>query len=88
MPSVAFASAGNWPALWVAAAAPAMTSRTFAFSIDVTPEAVQALHQAGLHLVMLTGDNRATAEAVAASLGLDDVIAELQPEQKIETADF
>jgi len=47
-----------------------------------TPEAVSALHGEGLRLVVLTGDNRTTAEAVARRLGLDDVVAELLPEQK------
>jgi Cu+-exporting ATPase len=45
-------------------------------------DAVKALHGEGLRVVMLTGDNRATADAVARSLGLDDVRAEVTPEQK------
>jgi Cu+-exporting ATPase len=51
---------------------------------DSTPDAVAALHREGLKLVMLTGDNRATAEAVAARLGIDEVVAEVRPEQKLE----
>jgi Cu+-exporting ATPase len=47
-----------------------------------TPEAVRALHAAGIHLVMLTGDNRTTAEAVAKKLGIDEVRAEVLPDQK------
>jgi P-type Cu+ transporter len=47
-----------------------------------TPEAVAALHAEGLRLVMLTGDSRATAEAVARKLGLDEVIAEVLPADK------
>jgi Cu+-exporting ATPase len=47
-----------------------------------TPEAVRALHQDGIRLVMLTGDNRTTAEAVARRLGIDEVIAEVLPDQK------
>lgn len=47
-----------------------------------TPEAVQALHREGLRVIMLTGDTRATAEAVAARLGLDAVVAEVLPAQK------
>ncbi|HZI65588.1 MAG TPA: heavy metal translocating P-type ATPase [Thermoanaerobaculia bacterium] len=49
-----------------------------------TPEAVRRLHEEGLRLVMVTGDSRTTADAVAAKLGLDDVIAEVRPEQKVE----
>nr|WP_307437641.1 copper-translocating P-type ATPase [Labrys monachus] len=47
-----------------------------------TPAAVQALRQAGVRVVMLTGDNRITAEAVARRLGIDDVEAEILPEDK------
>jgi Cu+-exporting ATPase len=49
-----------------------------------TPEAIRALQAEGLRVVMLTGDSRATAKAVARTLGLDDVIAEVLPEQKAE----
>jgi Cu+-exporting ATPase len=49
---------------------------------ESTMEAVQALHAAGLKLVMLTGDSRATAEVVARRLGMDRVVAEVLPEQK------
>ncbi len=51
---------------------------------STTPEAIKQLHQAGLHLVMLTGDNRTTAEAVARELGLDDVEAGVLPDRKAE----
>ncbi|HEX6676600.1 MAG TPA: heavy metal translocating P-type ATPase [Actinomycetes bacterium] len=44
--------------------------------------AVAALHQAGVQVVMLTGDNRATAERIAAELGIDRVIAEVLPGDK------
>jgi P-type Cu+ transporter len=47
-----------------------------------TPEAVRALKAEGIHVVMLTGDNRTTAEAVARQLGIDDVEAEVLPDQK------
>ena len=47
-------------------------------------EAVRLLHADGLRIVMLTGDNRTTAKAVASKLGIDDVIAEVLPEQKRE----
>jgi Cu+-exporting ATPase len=49
-----------------------------------TPEAVRALQAEGLKVVMLTGDSRVTAQAVARTLGLDEVIAEVLPEQKAE----
>jgi P-type Cu+ transporter len=47
-------------------------------------EAVQSLHAEGLRIVMITGDNRTTAEAVARKLGIDDVRAEVLPDQKLE----
>jgi Cu+-exporting ATPase len=49
---------------------------------DSTPAALQALKAQGLRLVMLTGDNRTTAQAVAAGLPLDEVIAEVRPTDK------
>ena len=51
---------------------------------DTTPEAIRQLYQEGLQIVMLTGDSRATADAVARKLGIDQVIAEVLPEQKTE----
>ncbi|MHB1236126.1 MAG: heavy metal translocating P-type ATPase [Gallionella sp.] len=47
-------------------------------------EAVRALQAAGLELVMLTGDNKATAEVVAKKLGIKRVVAQVLPEQKVE----
>ncbi len=47
-----------------------------------TPAAIAALHAEGVRVVMLTGDNRKTAEAVAATLSIDDVIAEVLPDEK------
>jgi Cu+-exporting ATPase len=47
-----------------------------------TPEAIKALQAEGIRLVMMTGDNRATALAVARRLGIDDVEAEVLPEDK------
>ncbi len=49
-----------------------------------TPEAIEALHQEGIRIVMLTGDSRGTAEAVARRLDIDEVKAEVMPEQKAE----
>ena len=45
-------------------------------------EAIQRLHAIGLKVVMLTGDNQRTAEAVARQVGVDEVIAEVQPQDK------
>ncbi|HEY9434481.1 MAG TPA: heavy metal translocating P-type ATPase [Blastocatellia bacterium] len=47
-------------------------------------EAIRELHEKGLRIVMLTGDNRVTAQAVARRLGIDEVIAEVLPEHKSE----
>ncbi len=47
-----------------------------------TPAAIAALHAEGVRIVMLTGDNRKTADAVAATLSIDDVIAEVLPDEK------
>ena len=49
---------------------------------ETTPDALAALKDAGLHIVMLTGDNRTTAEAVARKLGIAEVEAEILPEDK------
>jgi len=49
---------------------------------ETTPGALAALHDQGLRVVMLTGDNRTTAEAVARKLGIDEVHADVQPEDK------
>ncbi len=51
---------------------------------DTTPEAIGQLHAERLRIVMLTGDNRATAEAVARKLGIDEIIPEVLPNQKAE----
>jgi len=49
---------------------------------ESTPAAIAALHAEGVRVVMLTGDNRKTAEAVATKLSIDDVIAEVLPDEK------
>jgi P-type Cu+ transporter len=51
---------------------------------ETTAEAIRELHAEGLRIVMLTGDSRTTAEAVAKRLGIDEVIAEVLPDQKAE----
>ncbi len=51
---------------------------------ETTPAALKALKEDGLRLVMLTGDNHATAQAVAANLPIDEVIAEVQPKDKAD----
>jgi len=51
---------------------------------DSTPEAIRALHDEGVRIVMLTGDSRTTADAVARRLGIDEVIAEVLPDQKVD----
>jgi Cu+-exporting ATPase len=48
------------------------------------PDALRALRAEGLHVVMLTGDSRTTAQAVARKLGIDDIEAEVLPAQKAE----
>ncbi len=47
-----------------------------------TQDAIRALHEEGIQVIMLTGDNRTTAEAVAKKLGIDRIEAEVLPEQK------
>ena len=51
---------------------------------DTTPDAIRSLHEEGVRVVMLTGDSATTAHAVAGKLGIDEVIAGVLPEQKVE----
>jgi Cu+-exporting ATPase len=48
------------------------------------PDAIRALHAEGLRIVMLTGDNETTAQSVARRLGIEDVVAEVLPDEKAE----
>ncbi len=74
--SVMFIAVDGQPAGLVSVADPIKPS---------TPEAVGLLHHEGVRIVMLTGDSRTTAFAVAQKLGIDDVEAEVLPRQKVET---
>jgi Cu+-exporting ATPase len=51
---------------------------------ETAHEAIKALHADGIRIVMLTGDNKTTAETVANKLGMDDVVAEVLPNQKAD----
>jgi Cu+-exporting ATPase len=51
---------------------------------ETTLEAIKGLHDDGIRVVMLTGDNKTTAETVAKKLGIDDVVAEVLPDQKAD----
>jgi len=51
---------------------------------ETTPEAIKTLQSEGVRVVMLSGDSRKTAEAVGRRLGIDEVIAEVLPEQKVD----
>ena len=51
---------------------------------ETTPEAVKALHAQGIRLVMLSGDSQKNAETVGRQLGIDEVMGEVLPEQKLE----
>jgi len=49
---------------------------------ETTPEAIEQLHEQGIRIVMITGDSRGTAQAVADKLGIDEVMAEVLPQDK------
>lgn len=71
--SVMFVAVDGQPAGLIGVADPIKAS---------TVEAVELLHREGVHITMLTGDSRTTALAVAKKLGIDDVEAEVLPDQK------
>ncbi|MEJ8813038.1 copper-translocating P-type ATPase [Variovorax ureilyticus] len=71
--TVIFVGIGDWLAGFVAIADPIKAT---------TPQALQALQSAGVRVVMLTGDGKTTAEAVGRQLGIDEVVAEVFPEDK------
>ena len=71
--TVMFVVIDDTPAGLIAVADPVKSS---------TREAIQQLHARGIRIVMLTGDNRATADSVARKLGIDEVHAEVLPDQK------
>jgi Cu+-exporting ATPase len=51
---------------------------------DTTPDAIRALHDEGVRIVMVTGDSETTAQSVARKLGIDEVFAGVLPAQKVE----
>jgi Cu+-exporting ATPase len=51
---------------------------------ETTPEAIRQLHKENIRIVMLTGDNKATADAVANKLDIDEVVAEVLPDEKAD----
>ena len=51
---------------------------------ETTPAAIKAMHNLGLKVAMITGDNARTAKAIAARLGIDEVVAEVLPDGKVE----
>jgi len=73
--TVVFVAVGRQPAGVLGVADPIKES---------TPEAIRTLQAEGIRVVMLTGDSRTTAEAVARRLHLDDVVAEVLPDQKAD----
>ncbi len=54
---------------------------------ETTPQAIEALHARGIKVVMITGDNRHTAHAIARRLNIDDVVAEVMPDGKVKAVE-
>jgi len=78
------ADAGRTP-LYMAVDARAVAVLAVADPVkDTARRTVQRLRDQGLHVVMITGDNRRTAEAIARELGIEQVIAEVMPEGKVD----
>ena len=78
----AFAAEGKTPTL---VAIEGRVTGVLAIADSLRPEAkqaIKAMHDAGLEVVMITGDNRRAAEAIASELGIDRVLAEVLPDQK------
>ena len=73
--TVLFAAIDGRPAAAIGVADPIKAS---------TPEAIRLLHESGLRIVMVTGDNAVTAKAVGSRLGIDQVIADVLPDRKRE----
>ncbi|MBI4476146.1 MAG: heavy metal translocating P-type ATPase [Acidobacteria bacterium] len=73
--TIVFVAVDGRPAGLVGVADPVKTT---------TPETIRALQQEGVKVVMITGDNRTTAEAVAKSVGIDQVEADVLPDRKAE----
>ena len=70
--------------VWIARGHQALALFTIADPIkESTPAAVAALHRLGIRLIMATGDNASTANAIGKALGIDEIHAELSPEGKI-----
>ncbi|UFP97077.1 copper-translocating P-type ATPase [Gloeobacter morelensis MG652769] len=83
--ATALAAAGRSP---IYAALDGQLAAVLAVADPIKPEsraAVEQLHRQGLQVVMVSGDNRRTAEAIARELGIETVIAEVLPEAKAET---
>ncbi|MGH8017860.1 MAG: copper-transporting P-type ATPase [Opitutaceae bacterium] len=72
-----------WTVVWVAREDRVLGLIAIADPIKKsTPAAIRSLHEMGIKVMIVTGDNRRTAEAVARELGIDDVRAEVSPEEK------